>query len=144
MNWPILLLGIGALILSILSFGYSFFLLGAVLLVIGLLLLARILRSLLAAKKISDITYNSIIEAGLAKIEKGNTSITREQFQETMTRIRDVLSAQQYVPEVGFDSVYLQYNSETAASVALSTVLSRGVKADLIQDKSTWRVRIQF
>ncbi len=113
-------------------------------LIIGAVLLAREIRPLMASRRISDITYNSIIESGLARIQNGNTSIQKEQFEKVMSMIRDVLSAQQYVPEIGFDSVYLQYNSEVPASGALKIIQSRGIKADLMQDKSTWRIRIQF
>ena len=138
------LLGIAALALSLLSLVYSLYLPGVLLLVIGVVLVAREVRPFLASRRISDITYNSIIESGIARIENGNTSIRKEQFEEVMSMIRDVLSAQQYVPEIGFDSVYLQYNNEATASGALNIIQSRGIKADIMQDKSTWRLRIQF
>ncbi|MCL4330017.1 MAG: hypothetical protein M1533_03335 [Candidatus Thermoplasmatota archaeon] len=144
MNKFLTFLGIAALALSSLSFVYSLYFPGVIMLIIGAVLLAREIRPLMASRRISDITYNSIIESGLARIQNGNTSIQKEQFEKVMSMIRDVLSAQQYVPEIGFDSVYLQYNSEVPASGALKIIQSRGIKADLMQDKSTWRIRIQF
>ena len=59
-----------------------------------------------------------------------------------MEKIRDLLSEQQFVPIIGYDSVYLQYNNESAAGRALKQVTDKGLKGDIIQDKLTWSVRI--
>ena len=90
------------------------------------------------------MTYSSIVEQGLKKIQNGNTLITKEDFISKMEKIKSVLSEQQFVPVVGYDSVYLQYNNETGANRALEEVKRNGLEADLIQDKSTWSVRIHF
>ena len=101
-------------------------------------------RAIVAGKKITSLTYSSFIEHGSKQIEAGRTSISKVDFLREMDKIRDVISGLQFVPVVGFDSVYLQYSSEAAANNALSEIHQKGVNADIIQDKSMWSVRIHF
>ncbi len=101
------------------------------------------MRALLAGRKITSLTYSSFIDHAVRQIDTGRTSIDKKIFIEEMEKIRDVLSSVQFVPVVGFDSIYIQYSSEDEADSALSLVRDRGLHADLIQDKSTWSVRIK-
>jgi hypothetical protein len=122
----------------------SYIIIGAITLVVALYLMAQDVRAMKAGKNITSMTYSSIVEQGLKKIQNGNTLITKEDFISKMEKIKNVLSEQQFVPVVGYDSVYLQYNNETGANRALEDVKRNGLDADLIQDKSTWSVRIHF
>jgi hypothetical protein len=122
----------------------SYIVIGVITLIVALYLIAQDVRAMMAGKNITSMTYSSIVEQGLKKIQNGNTLITKEDFISKMEKIKSVLSEQQFVPVVGYDSVYLQYNNETGANRALEEVKRNGLEADLIQDKSTWSVRIHF
>lgn len=135
-------------ILLLLAAGYLFLighlLPGIVVIAVSAFFIFQDLRSLFAGKRITSLTYSSFIDHATRQIDAGRTSIKKEVFLSEMEKIKDVLSTVQFVPVVGFDSVYIQYSSENAANNALALIHERGLKVDIIQDKSTWSVRIQF
>ena len=137
-----LTIGIILVLVSLYAFLRDSFILGVIVVAIAAFFVYPDARAMIAGKSISALTYNSIIEQGLRKIEGGNTTINKETFVESMEKIRGLLSEQQFVPIIGYDSVYLQYNNESAASRALKQVTDKGLKGDIIQDKLTWSVRI--
>jgi hypothetical protein len=137
-----LTIGIILLLVSLYAFLRDSLLLGVIVVAIAAFFIYPDARAMIAGKSISALTYNSIIDQGLRKIDGGNTIIRKETFIESMEKIRDLLSEQQFVPIIGYDSVYLQYNNESAAGRALKQVIEKGLKGDVIQDKSTWSVRI--
>ncbi|MCL4451709.1 MAG: hypothetical protein M1327_03675 [Candidatus Thermoplasmatota archaeon] len=137
-----LTIGIILLLVSLYAFLRDSLIIGVVVVIVAVFFIYPDARAMVAGKSISTLTYNSIIEQGLRKIDGSNTIIKKENFLESMEKIRDLLSEQQFVPIVGYDSVYLQYNNEAMAGNALKQVLEKGLKGDLIQDKSTWSVRI--
>jgi hypothetical protein len=137
-----LTIGIILLLVSLYAFFRDSLILGAVVVIIAAFFIYPDARAMIAGKSISTLTYNSIIDQGIRKIDGGNTIIKKENFLESMEKIRDILSEQQFVPIIGYDSVYLQYNNEASASIALKQILEKGLKGDIIQDKSTWSVRI--
>ena len=137
-----LTIGIILLLVSLYAFLRDSLIIGVVVVLVAVFFIYPDARAMVAGKSISTLTYNSIIEQGVRKIDGGSTIIKKENFLESMEKIRDLLSEQQFVPIVGYDSVYLQYNNEAMAANALKQVLEKGLKADLIQDKSTWSVRI--
>ena len=137
-----LTIGIILVLVSLYAFLRDSFILGVIVVAIAAFFVYPDARAMIAGKSISALTYNRIIEQGLRKIEGGNTTIKKETFVESMEKIRGLLSEQQFVPIIGYDSVYLQYNNESAASRALKQVTDKGLKGDIIQDKLTWSVRI--
>jgi hypothetical protein len=137
-----LTIGIILLLVSLYAFLRDSLIIGVVVVLVAVFFIYPDARAMVAGKSISTLTYNSIIEQGVRKIDGGSTIIKKENFLESMEKIRDLLSEQQFVPIVGYDSVYLQYNNEAMAANALKQVLEKGLKGDLIQDKSTWSVRI--
>jgi hypothetical protein len=137
-----LTIGIILLLVSLYAFLRDSLIIGVVVVLVAVFFIYPDARAMVAGKSISTLTYNSIIEQGVRKIDGGSTIIKKENFLQSMEKIRDLLSEQQFVPIVGYDSVYLQYNNEAMAASALKQVLEKGLKGDLIQDKSTWSVRI--
>ncbi len=137
-----LTIGIILLLVSLYAFLRDSLIIGVVVVLVAVFFIYPDARAMVAGKSISTLTYNSIMEQGVRKIDGGSTIIKKENFLESMEKIRDLLSEQQFVPIVGYDSVYLQYNNEAMAANALKQVLEKGLKGDLIQDKSTWSVRI--
>ena len=137
-----LTIGIILLLVSLYAFLRDSLIIGVVVVLVAAFFIYPDARAMVAGKSISTLTYNSIMEQGVRKIDGGSTIIKKETFLESMEKIRDLLSEQQFVPIVGYDSVYLQYNNEAMAANALKQVLEKGLKGDLIQDKSTWSVRI--
>ena len=137
-----LTIGIILLLVSLYAFLRDSLIIGVVVVLVAAFFIYPDARAMVAGKSISTLTYNSIMEQGVRKIDGGSTIIKKENFLESMEKIRDLLSEQQFVPIVGYDSVYLQYNNEAMAANALKQVLEKGLKGDLIQDKSTWSVRI--
>jgi hypothetical protein len=137
-----LTIGIILLLVSLYAFFRDSLILGAVVVIIASFFIYPDARAMLAGKSISALTYSSIIDQGLRKIDSGNTIISKKNFLESMEKIRDLLSEQQFVPIIGYDSVYLQYTNEASAGNALKQIQENGLKGDIIQDKSTWSVRI--
>ena len=139
-----IMLAIPILALSVYLIYSSQFLVGLILLIVPGYLIYRDVRVSVANRNISSITYNSIVESGLARIDGGSTKIDRSRFTESMVKIRDILEKQQFVPEIGYDSVHLQYSNESSASADLNRIREQGLNAEIMQDKSGWRIRIIF
>lgn len=97
-----------------------------------------------ANRKISRFTFNAIKEEGIKRIKIGTFHVREEDFTDSVERIKDVLSDQQYFPEFGLDGMFLSYGTEDEANRALEKIKSRGVKADTILDRRTWLVKIEF
>ncbi|EQD43077.1 hypothetical protein B1B_13964, partial [mine drainage metagenome] len=114
MKYLYLTMGIALILVSLYPFLQGNLILGIILVIIAAFFIYPDARAMIAGKSISTLTYNSIIEQGVKKIEAGNTTITKDKFLESMEKISDILSEQQFVPIVGYDSVYLQYSSEIA------------------------------
>lgn len=97
-----------------------------------------------ANRKIGKFTFKAIKEEGLKRITHGSFHISEESFSNAVDKIKDVLSEQQYVPEFGFDGMFLHYSSEEEANKVLEKIVSRGLKADTIIDRRSWVVKIEF
>ncbi len=136
-------LGAAAVIAAIYLFYVRDLLPAVLLLFIGVYLLFLDIRASVATRNISNITYNGFIDSGLARISRGGTVISKEKFVDCMSRIRDVVEGQQFLPEIGYDAVYLQYNSESGAKNDLDRIKQSGLTANLMQDKASWRIRIE-
>ena len=126
-----LTIGIILLLVSLYAFLRDSLIIGVVVVLVAAFFIYPDARAMVAGKSISTLTYNSIMEQGVRKIDGGSTIIKKENFLESMEKIRDLLSEQQFVPIVGYDSVYLQYNNEAMAASALKQVLEKGLKGDI-------------
>ncbi len=144
MKYLYMTIGIGLLLVAVYAFFTRQLIVGIVVVLISLFFIVQDARAMLAGRGISSLTYNAIIDQCVKKIDGGRTSIKKEDFLQSMEKIKDILSEQQFVPVVGYDCVYLQYSNEVGANNALAKISSRELKADIIQDKSTWSVRIHF
>ncbi len=100
--------------------------------------------ALRANRKIGRFTFNAIKEEGLKRIRLGTFHVSEENFIESVEKIRDILSDQQYFPEFGLDGMFLSYTSEFEANLALKKITEQGVKADTLLDRRNWLVKIEF
>lgn len=97
-----------------------------------------------ANRRISKFTFNAIREEGVKRIRAGTFHVDEVKFTESVEKIRDVLSNQQYFPEFGIDGMFLSYPTEDKANVALERIRSQGVKADTLLDRRNWLVKVEF
>ena len=100
--------------------------------------------ALRANRKIGRFTFNAIKEEGLKRIRAGTFHVNEDNFIESVEKIRDVLSEQQYFPEFGLDGMFLSYTSEFEANHALEKIEAQGVKADTLLDRRNWLVKVEF
>lgn len=102
------------------------------------------LGALTANRKIGRFTYNAIREEGLKRIKSGSFHVSEESFVQSVDKIKDVLSQQNYFPEFGIDGMFLNYSNESDANRALEKVRAQGVKADTLLDRRNWLVKVEF
>ncbi len=95
-------------------------------------------------KRINKLVYQSIREEGVKRIARGSFHVNEKAFLDTVEKISDVLSEQQFVPEFGLDGMFLQYLSEKEAENAKQRIVDRGVKADTMQERTAWKVKVEF
>ena len=88
--------------------------------------------------------YQSIKEEGLKRISRGSFHVEENLFLSTVEKISDVLAEQQFVPEFGIDRMFLQYLDERAAEDAKRRINEKGVKADTMQERTSWKVKVEF
>jgi hypothetical protein len=95
-------------------------------------------------KKINKMVYQSIREEGIKRISRGSFHVDEKLFLDTVEKISDVLSEQQFVPEFGIDGMFLQYLNEKDAEDAKQRIVERGIKADTMQERTAWKVKVEF
>ncbi len=141
-----LIIGIILLIVGAYAFYDGVLILGIPLILIALFLLIQYYRSSTkhVNKKVSNITYDGIIETGESKIERGTFYIDRDKFLTVMEKIKDLIATQGHMPEFGLDAIYLNYRNQSRAEVVMNAINERGVKASLLQERSDWKVKIDF
>ena len=141
-----LAIGVIFLIMSILSFSLGIYYLAIPLLIIFLILMVLYYKTsaMHVNKRVSNITYDGIMQAGLSKIEKGTFYIDKDKFISVMGKINDLVSSQGTMPEFGIDAIYIDFNKQDNAEKFVALIQQRGVKANAAQERSIWKVKIDF
>jgi hypothetical protein len=141
-----LAIGVIFFIMSGLSFALGIYYLAIPLLIVFLVLMLLYYKtsSRHVNKKVSSITYDGIIQAGISKIDRGAFYIDKDKFIAVMTKINDLVSSQGSMPEFGLDAIYINFNSEDKAEKLVELIKERDVKANAVQEMSTWKVKIDF
>lgn len=141
-----LAIGVIFFIMSALSFTLGIYYLAIPLLIIFLILMFLYYRTSgrHVNKKVSSITYDGIMQTGLSKIEKGTFYIDKEKFISIMSKINDLVSSQGTMPEFGLDAIYVDFNKQESAEKFVDLIQQRGVKAATVQERSIWKVKIEF
>ena len=141
-----LAIGVIFLIMSALSFAVGLLFLGIPLLIIFIVLMGLYYKtsSIHVNKKVSNITYDGIVKTGVSKIEKGTFYIEKDKFIEVMNKIGDLVSSQGSMPEFGIDALYIEFNGQERAEKLADLINQRGVKATAVQERSMWKVKIDF
>ncbi|MGC8609038.1 MAG: hypothetical protein ACP5UV_04105 [Thermoplasmata archaeon] len=142
---------IGVLIIAIgvIVIGVSLFI-GAVTAVLGIILIIfgfgmPAFPSHVNAKKTeASIRYQWFIEEGNRRIQEGKFLIDKKVFDEKSRAISDVVSNSSRLPEFGIDAVYIYYPDSESAAGARQKVISKGVSADIQEDKNGWILKIKF
>jgi hypothetical protein len=141
-----LAIGVIFFIMSALSFSLGIYYLAIPLLIIFLILMFLYYRTSgrHVNKRVSSITYDGIMQTGLSKIEKGTFYIDKEKFISIMSKINDLVSSQGTMPEFGLDAIYIDFNKQDNAEKFAELIQQRGVKANAAQERSIWKVKIEF
>jgi hypothetical protein len=139
-------IGVIFLIMSALSFAVGLLFLGIPLLIIFIVLMGLYYKtsSVHVNKKVSSITYDGIVKTGISKIEKGTFYIEKDKFIAVMNKIGDLVSSQGSMPEFGIDALYIEFNRQEKAEKLVDLISQRGVKASAVQERSMWKVKIDF
>ncbi len=141
-----LAIGVIFFIMSMLSFGLGIYSLGMILLIVFIVLMFLYYRTSAGHvnKRVSSITYDGIIQAGILKIEKGTFYIDKDKFISVMSKINDLVSSQGTMPEFGLDAIYIDLNRQDRAEKLVDLIKERGVNASAVQERSSWKVKIDF
>ena len=141
-----LVLGLIVLVVSIFAFLVRVTFLAVPLFIVFLVFMFLFYRTSTARvnKKVSNITYNGIIETGISKIKRGTFYIDRDKFVSIMEKISDIVSSQGNMPEFGLDAIYLNFNTQSRAESVAKAINERGVKASPLQERVNWKVKIDF
>lgn len=95
-------------------------------------------------KRVNRITTEGIKEAGLARVRSGKLRVSEEDFNRVMNSISDILATQSVMPEFGLDSIYLNFTKSSEAEKTSEELTRRGLKNDVMQEKSSWKVMVSF
>ena len=141
-----LVLGLIILVVSIFAFLVRVTFLAVPLFIVFLVFMFLFYRTSTARvnKKVSNITYDGIIETGISKIKRGTFYIERDKFISIMEKISDIVSSQGNMPEFGLDALYLNFNTQVRAESVAKAINERGVKASPLQERTNWKVKIDF
>ncbi|WP_061950635.1 hypothetical protein [Acidiplasma cupricumulans] len=61
-----------------------------------------------------------------------------------MSKIKDIVSLQGKMPEFGLDAIYFDFNTQASAEKFSMAINSTGVKASVLQERTQWKVKIDF
>ena len=95
-------------------------------------------------RKISDITYNGIMDIAKTKYNNGTFHVNLDKFSEIVSKLKDIIVNSGKMPEFGIDSIFLVYFTQSSAENAYKEITKRGVKAHIMQEKNNWYVKIEF
>ena len=98
----------------------------------------------LKSRKVLKATYDGVVSLGLSRIDRGILRTDRQNFLNTVDKIKDFISTQQLMPEFGLDCIFMQFRDQTSAERAVEDIRRRGITADAMQEKDGWRVRVNF
>ncbi len=142
---------IGVIILAIAAFVVEIsIIVGAITAILGLLLvifgfgMPALPGQVNAKKAEATIRYQWFIEEGNRRINEGKFMVDRNTFNSKSKEISEVVSNSSRLPEFGIDAVYIYYPDSEAAATARQKVLSKGMEADIQEDKNGWILKIKF
>ncbi len=146
MNNIYLPIGIIFMIMAVLSYIEGINVLAIIFLIIflGFMFMAYRGSSRHVNKRVSSITYDGIIQTGLSKIDRGTFYIDKDKFMSVMEKINDLVSSQGTMPEFGLDAIYLMLGNQEKAELLVSKIKERGVEASAMQERTTWKIKIEF
>jgi len=93
---------------------------------------------------VAKLTYDGIVETGIERINTGRFHVNRDDFISTVSKIRDIISTQDFVPDFGIDSIYLHYANEKEANEASSRITALGIQCMVVQEKTGWKVKVEI
>ncbi|AAT42819.1 hypothetical protein [Picrophilus oshimae] len=146
MKNPFIIFGVLFLLAAIFSYIFGQVIIAIIALIISGYFIYQSLRTspARADKKIGDITYNGIMDIARTKYNNGTFHVDLENFAKTVSNIRDIIVSSGKMPEFGLDSIFLVYFTQASAENAYKEITKRGVKAQVMQEKNNWYVRIEF
>jgi len=96
------------------------------------------------SRRVAKLTYDGIVETGIERINTGRFHVNRDDFISTVSKIRDIISTQDFVPDFGIDSIYLHYANEKEANEASSRITALGIQCMVVQEKTGWKVKVEI
>lgn len=96
------------------------------------------------SRKLQKGVVGGFLELGKKKIDNGTVKVDYESFQEIVEKLTPVISELSIMPELGYDSIYLHYPSESDAESALRAIIDQALGASVVQDKSEWAVKVEI
>ena len=96
------------------------------------------------SKKVQKGIVGGFMELGKKKIDNGTVKVDLESFETIVEKITPVISGLSTMPELGFDSIYLHFQTEAEAEAALERIREESVTASVVQTKSEWAVKVEI
>ncbi len=96
------------------------------------------------SRKVQKGIVGGFLELGKKKIDNGTVKMDLASFEFVVQKITPVISELSTMPELGFDSIYLHYQTEAEAEAALGRIKEESVSASVVQNKSEWAVKVEI
>ncbi|MCL4346216.1 MAG: hypothetical protein M1375_01310 [Candidatus Thermoplasmatota archaeon] len=139
--------GVGLLVLYLLAFIFGESILGLPLLLLGVFLVLSGARAknLTGIERKAGLTiYEGLISIGMEKIKKGEITVDETTFKESMEKLKPFILRQESMPQIGFNSIYLNYRNEASADSEMKNISTTGLKCTFVHDKSNFSIKVDF
>ncbi|MGP6207477.1 hypothetical protein ACNF42_05555 [Cuniculiplasma sp. SKW3] len=139
--------GVILLIIYLLAFEFHEAVLGLPLLLLGIFLVisgGRAKNLKVIERKSGMTIYEGLINIGKEKIKKGEMTIEENLFIQEMEKLKPFILKQESMPQIGFNSIYLNYMNEAEADSEMKNISSTGLRCTFVHDKSNFMVKIDF
>ncbi|MGP6220679.1 hypothetical protein [Caldiplasma sukawensis] len=95
-------------------------------------------------RKVGNVIYKGLEEKGIEKIKKGELKVSEEEFMDDLSRLRSYILKQSNVPIIGFNSIYLNYGSESEAEKDAESIRNLGFECQVVNDKNNFSIKIEL
>ncbi len=95
-------------------------------------------------KKEALTIFDGLISIGKEKIRRGEMTVSEDVFLSSMEKLKPFIMKQDSMPQLGFNSIYLNYRNEAEAENEMKNISSLGMSCIYVHDKSNHSVKIDF
>lgn len=87
---------------------------------------------------------SGLMGLGEKKFQNGTFHGDFDKFKDAVEKLSPMIAAFSSMPEIGYDGIYIYFQTEHEADAALERIQKMNLTASVVQNKSEWAVKIDL